>query len=112
MASRVALDLPYWAMCSASYRLIRMAIKLAHKAGPFFSVIDFMSCITVAKRPCYGLLKIKLSYNIVLYYVVTQFLYYGGPPPAMNAVLAIIANGRQAIIAINREAVQINDFLL
>ena len=30
----------------------------------------------------------------------------------MNAVLAIIANGRQAIIAINREAVQINDFLL
>ena len=26
VASRVALDLPYWAMRSASYRLIRMAI--------------------------------------------------------------------------------------
>ena len=26
--------------------------------------------ITIAKRPCYGLLKIKPSYNIVLYYVV------------------------------------------
>jgi hypothetical protein len=30
----------------------------------------------------------------------------------MNAVLAIIADGEQAIIVINREAVQINYFLL
>ena len=34
MASRVALDLPYWAMRSASYRLIQMAIKMASKVGP------------------------------------------------------------------------------
>ena len=26
-----------------------------------FSVVDFMTCITVAKRPCYCLLKIKPS---------------------------------------------------
>ncbi len=36
VASRVALDLPYWAMRSALYRLIRMAIEMARKAGPFF----------------------------------------------------------------------------
>ena len=69
MASRVALDLPYWAMRSASYHLIRMVIELTREAGPFFSVADFMSCITIAKRPCFGLLKIKPSYTIVLYYV-------------------------------------------
>ncbi len=39
-------------------------------------------------------------------------MYYGGPPTAMNAILAIIANGERAIIVINREAVQINYFLL
>ncbi len=70
MASRVALDLPYWAMCSAPYRLSRMAIEMAHEAGAFVSVVDFMSCITIAKRPCYGLLNIKWSYNIVRYYVL------------------------------------------
>jgi hypothetical protein len=67
VASRVALDLPYWAMCLAPYRLIRMAIEMACEAGPFFSVVNFLSCITVAKRPCYGLLKQKPSYKIVLY---------------------------------------------
>ena len=36
VASRVALDLPYWAMHSASYRLIRMAIEMASKVGAFF----------------------------------------------------------------------------
>jgi hypothetical protein len=33
----------------APYRLIRMAIKMARKAGAFVSFIDFMSSITVAK---------------------------------------------------------------
>jgi hypothetical protein len=40
------------------------------------------------------------------------FVYYGGSPPAMHAILAIIANGGQVIIVINREAVNINYFLL
>ena len=48
VASRVALDLPYWAMRSALYHLIRMAIEMAHKAGAFFSVLNVMSWITVA----------------------------------------------------------------
>jgi hypothetical protein len=39
-------------------------------------------------------------------------LYYCGPPAAMDAILAIIANGGQAIFAIYREAVEIIFFLL
>ncbi len=65
VASRVALDLPYWAMRSALYRLTHMAFEMAREAGACFSVVDFMPCITVAKRPCYGPLKIKPSYIIV-----------------------------------------------
>jgi hypothetical protein len=34
MASRVALDLRYWAMHLALYNLICMAIEMARKAGP------------------------------------------------------------------------------
>jgi len=40
VASRVALDLPYWEMCLALYRLIRMAFGMARKAGLFFSFVD------------------------------------------------------------------------
>jgi hypothetical protein len=49
VASRVALDLPYWVMCSAPYRLIRMAIEMSSISATFFSVVDYSSCITVAK---------------------------------------------------------------
>jgi hypothetical protein len=71
VASRVALDLPYWSMRLAPYCLIRMAIEMASESAAFFCVVDFLSCITVAKRPCYGLLKIKPSYNIVHHYVLS-----------------------------------------
>jgi hypothetical protein len=43
VASRVALDLPYWAMRSATYHLNRMAIEMARKAGAFFSFVNLMS---------------------------------------------------------------------
>jgi hypothetical protein len=48
---RVALDLPYWAMCLAPYRLIRMAIEMASESAAFFSVVDYLSLssITIAK---------------------------------------------------------------
>jgi len=49
VASRVALDLPYWEMGSASYRLTRMAFEMAREAGYFFSFVKFMSGITIAK---------------------------------------------------------------
>jgi hypothetical protein len=35
VASRVAIDLPYWAMRSALYRLIRTTIKMDSKVGAF-----------------------------------------------------------------------------
>ena len=74
VASRVALDLQLWTMCSAPYalyRLIHMAIEMAREAGPFLSVVDFMSWITVAEGLFYGLLKIKPSYAIVHHYVLS-----------------------------------------
>jgi hypothetical protein len=54
----------------ALYRLIRMAIKMARKVGAFVSIVDSMSCITVAKRPCYAQLRINPIYTIVNYYVL------------------------------------------
>jgi hypothetical protein len=39
VASWVALDLPYWAMRSAPYRLIRMAIEMASKSAAFFLLL-------------------------------------------------------------------------
>ena len=41
MASRVALDLLLWAMRSALYRLIRMAIEMASKVGAFVRCCRF-----------------------------------------------------------------------
>ena len=112
MASRVALVDKPWVICSAPYHLIRMAIEMACKAGVCFSVVDFVSCITGAKRQCYGQLKIKPSYDIVRYFVLIYFLYYGSPPKAINAVLAIIAGGGQAIDVIYREGLEIYYVLL
>ena len=83
-----------------------MAIKIAREVGPFFSFVDCMSCITVAKRPC--LLKINMSYNIVCYCVYIWFVYSGDPPTAMNVVLATIANGGRVIVVIYREAIEID----
>jgi hypothetical protein len=45
VASRIALDLPYWSMRSALYHLIRMAIELACEAGACFSVVNFMGMV-------------------------------------------------------------------
>ena len=58
-------------MRSESYRLTRLTFEMARKAGACFSFVDFMSCITTAKQPCYGPLKIKPSYIIVRIYVIS-----------------------------------------
>jgi hypothetical protein len=68
-----------------------------------FAIVDCSSCITVARRPCYGQLKINPSYTIVCYCVSIKFVYYGGLLTAINAIFAIIANGRQGIVDIDRE---------
>jgi hypothetical protein len=36
-------------MRSAPYRLIRMALEMGREAGAFFSVVDYLLCITAAK---------------------------------------------------------------
>jgi hypothetical protein len=36
-------------MRSAPYRLIRMAIEMASESAKQISVVDYLSCITVAK---------------------------------------------------------------
>jgi hypothetical protein len=52
-------------MCSAPYRLIRMAIEMASEAAAFFSVVDYLPCITVAKEHNSSHYKINPSYTIV-----------------------------------------------
>jgi hypothetical protein len=43
VASRVALDLPYWAMCSAPYCLIPMAIEMLAKQVRF--ILSSILCL-------------------------------------------------------------------
>ena len=73
-----------------------------------FVIVDLLSCITVAKRPCYGRLKIKPSHTIVCYYVLIELVLFGHPLMAMDSVLATIADDGGAIIVIDKEAVDIN----
>jgi hypothetical protein len=53
VASKVALDMLHQGMCLALHRRIVITIEMARKGGTFFSVVDFLSRITIAKRPCY-----------------------------------------------------------
>ena len=48
------------------------------------------------------------SCTIVHYYAISYFVYFGGPPTAMDAILATIVGGRRAIIVIDTESVEIN----
>ena len=57
-------------------------------------------------------IKNKPSYTIVNYYVLMKFVYYDGPPTAINAILAIIADCGQAIVVVYTEGEEIKYFLL
>ncbi len=70
------LHLSYWVMRSELYRLTGMTFEMAREAGFFFFFVDFMSCKTIAKRPCYGPLKIKPSYNCsYIWYLLVLILW-------------------------------------
>jgi len=58
----VALDLLYWAMRSAPYRLIRMAIEMASKVAAFFLLLIIHN---------FSHYKLTASYTIVHYYVIS-----------------------------------------
>ena len=49
-----------------------------------------------------------MSYTIVHYNVIGQLVYYRGPPTAIDAILATIVDGGQAIIVINIATAEIN----
>ena len=85
-----------------------MAFEMAREAGACFSFVDFMSCITITKRPCYGPLKFSRAILLFVNILLVSSYINGGPPTAMNAILAIIADGGQAIVVIYREAVELN----
>jgi hypothetical protein len=65
-----------------------------------------MSCVTVAKRPCYGRLKINPCYNIVHYNVIhlVRILWWPADGNGCHYFGSIIADGGRAIILIYREA--------
>ena len=46
MASRVALDLLYWAMHAVSHRNLTMATEMTSEGGVFLAVADFALCIS------------------------------------------------------------------
>jgi hypothetical protein len=48
VASKVALDILHQAMRLASHWQIIIVIKMARKGGAFFSVVDYLSCITTS----------------------------------------------------------------
>ena len=52
------------------------------------------------------------SCTIVHFYAISYFVYFGGPPIAINAVLAIIAGGGRMIVLIYTEREEINYFPL
>jgi len=65
-----------------------MPSKWPAKEVHLFAIVNLLSCITLAKRPCCGRLTIKPSHIIVRYSVLVQFVSFGTQPATMNAILA------------------------
>ncbi len=61
MASRVALDLPSWAMCMALYHLIRMAVETASEVGAFVRWHRFFCLSNHSKKHNYSHYKLTAS---------------------------------------------------
>jgi hypothetical protein len=68
VTSRVALDLPCWAMHTVSHRHIAMTIKMTSEGGVFFAIVDLLSFITLAKQSCYGQYKLNTRYTATYYH--------------------------------------------
>jgi hypothetical protein len=60
-----------------------------------------------SQRPCYGPLKLKLRHSNIYYNVNSLLLCFGHPPTTMDAVLATIVAGGQALIQLNIRAIKI-----
>ncbi len=97
MASSEALDVVYWAMHSVLYRHIRIATEIASDGGTFVRHHRLFCLIILAKRPYYGLYKLKKSLNINLICVISLFVRFLPLPTTMDAVSATIVDGGRAI---------------
>jgi len=58
-------------MRSAPYRLIHMAIEMASEAAAIVSVVDYLSCITVAKYHNSSHHKLTKSYTIARHFALS-----------------------------------------
>ena len=77
--------------------------KYALKEVYFFLMSDFLLCITVAKRICYGHHEVMKNHVIVFQCLIYYFVFYGGP-------LATIDNGGWSNVVIDREVAWIKLF--
>jgi hypothetical protein len=92
-----APDVIHRAMHPASYRLTRIAIKIASNLPAFLVVVDSFFAHNLSLRPCYGHHKLKSSYIIVHIVLINLFVYYWLPLSMTDAVSATIFDGGRAI---------------
>ncbi len=103
VASRVALNMPHWAMPRSLLQRVCMSIKIACNGGTFVHHCQFFIANNHSQRPCYGPLKLKLRHSNIYNNVISLLLYFGHPQTTMDAVLATIVAGGQARIILNIE---------
>ena len=98
VASKVALDMSHRAMPSVSLRRTAMAIKQPADKVHLFVIVDFVINNNRSQRPCYGPLKLNLRHSNIYYNVISLLLCFGHLPTTIDALLATIVAGGQALI--------------
>jgi hypothetical protein len=79
-----------------------MAIKITSNLPALFVVLDFVVGHNRSSQLCYGHNNIKPSYRYVILVFVNLFVCFWLPPMRMDAVLATIVDGGQAIWLFNK----------
>jgi hypothetical protein len=64
----------------------------------FHCIVNFVIDDNHSQRPCYGPLKLTMSYHISHHYIFSLFVCFGRPPMTMDAVLATIVVGGRAML--------------
>ncbi len=63
-----------------------------------FVTLPFLFAVNVDERPCYSQFKLMHQHTINLNYTASILVYYGLPPPTMDAIFStIVASGRAQI---------------
>jgi hypothetical protein len=111
VASRVALNMPWWAMLSVLPGRTAVAIKRTNNRDHSFIIIDCVINHNHSKITFYCQYKLKLKCRHIYYNVISQLLCFGCPPTTMNAVSATIVAGGQAQIRLSKRLIQTYKFL-